>query len=314
MNKTTNNTTNHTTKRLLAAVLAVMMVMGMVTTVPKVSAKGKKPLYSVSLEPFMNVLNKYDSKEKDLFVGMTWSPKVCYAYADSDKDEDMICVTESAGTLAGVSFTSSDKKVATVNKKGLITAKKAGTAKITISSSELHKTFKVKVLPNRKVSRKKLVSEVKRSKKDWDWPLTCTYDKTDEPVKKGYVKAGKKYELSLYSIRTYQQKDKSKRSVFAYTVKGCKNASYKEQYTVEEILTVYQLCEGVQNLKKGAGDWMGEFAKEDWPAWQTMSTPSQMDKADLRKMKKYARENIYTSDNAFYNAMFRYGWRNMCAG
>lgn len=309
-----NKTTNKTTKRLLAAVLAVMMVMGMVTTVPKVSAKGKKPLYSVSLEPFMNVLNKYDSKEKDLFVGMTWSPKVCYAYADSDKDEDMICVTESAGTLAGVSFTSSDKKVATVNKKGLITAKKAGTAKITISSSELHKTFKVKVLPNRKVSRKKLVSEVKRSKKDWDWPLTCTYDKTDEPVKKGYVKAGKKYELSLYSIRTYQQKDKSKRSVFAYTVKGCKNASYKEQYTVEEILTVYQLCEGVQNLKKGAGDWMGEFAKEDWPAWQTMSTPSQMDKADLRKMKKYARENIYTSDNAFYNAMFRYGWRNMCAG
>lgn len=308
-----NKTTNKTTKRLLAAVLAVMMVMGMVTTVPKVSAKGKKPLYSVSLEPFMNVLNKYDSKEKDLFVGMTWSPKVCYAYADSDKDEDMICVTESAGTLAGVSFTSSDKKVATVNKKGLITAKKAGTAKITISSSELHKTFKVKVLPNRKVSRKKLVSEVKRSKKDWDWPLTCTYDKTDEPVKKGYVKAGKKYELSLYSIRTYQQKDKSKRSVFAYTVKGCKNASYKEQYTVEEILTVYQLCEGVQNLKKGAGDWMGEFAKEDWPAWQTMSTPSQMDKADLRKMKKYARENIYTSDNAFYNAMFRYGWRNICA-
>ena len=309
-----NKATNKTTKRLLAAVLAVMMVMGMVTTVPKASAKGKKPLYSVSLEPFMNVLNKYDSKEKDLFVGMTWSPKVCYTYADSDKDEDEFSITESVGTLAGVSFTSSNKKVATVNKKGLITAKKAGTAKITISSSELHKTFKVKVLPNRKVSRKKLVSEVKRSKKDWDWPLTCTYDKTDEPVKKGYVKAGKKYELSLYSIRTYQQKDKSKRSVFAYTVKGCKNASYKEQYTVEEILTVYQLCEGVQNLKKGAGDWMGEVAKEDWPAWQTMPTPSQMDKADLKEMKKYARENIYTSDNVFYNAMFRYGWRNMCAG
>ena len=309
-----NKATNKTGKRLLAAVLAVMMVMGVITTVPQASAKGKKPLYKVSLEPFQNVFDECNYKEKDLFIGMTWSPQVCYTYADGDKDEDEFFITESVGTLAGVSFTSSDKKVATVNKKGLITAKKAGTAKITISSSELHKTFKVKVLPNRKMSKKKLVAEVKRGKKDWDWPLTLTYDKTDEPVKKGYVKAGKKYHLSLYSIRTYQQKDKSKRSVFAYTVKGCKNASYKEEYTAEKIQAVYQLCEGVQNWKKGAGDWIGDLVKEDWPAWQTMPAPSQMDKAELKEMKKYARENIYTSDNVFYNAMFRYGWRNMCAG
>ena len=306
-----NKATNKTTKRLLAAVLAVMMVMGMVTTVPKVSAKGKKPLYRVSLTSFE--FYKDNTKVKNLLIGMTWSPQVRYAYADSDKDEDMFCITESAGTLAGVSFTSSNKKVATVNKKGLITAKKAGTAKITISSPELYKTFKVKVLPNRKMSKKKLVAEVKRGKKDYDWPLTITYDKTEEPVKKGYVKAGKKYELSLYSIRTYEQKDKSKRSVFAYTVKGCKNTSYKKEVTFEQIQTIYQLCEGVQDLEKGVGDGLGEFVKEEWPGWQTMGAPSQWDKAELKETKKYARENIYTSDNVFYNAMYRYGWRNICA-
>lgn len=300
-----NKATNKTTKRLLAAVLAVMMVMGMVTTVPKVSAKGKKPLFSVSLEPFRNELNEV-SKKKVLYVGMKWSPQVAYEYADSEDDEHSVFITESVGTLAGVRFASSNEKVAAINKKGVITAKKAGTAKITISSSELHKTFKVKVLPDRKVSKKKLVAEVKRGKKDWDWPLTITYDKTDEPVKKGYVKAGKKYHLSLYSIRTYEQKDKSKRSVFAYTVKGCKNTSYKKEVTFEQIQTVYQLCEGVQYWEKDAGDWM-----EGWPVWQTMLIPSQRNKAELKEMKKYARENIYTSDNVFYNAMFRYGWRNM---
>lgn len=305
-----------TGKRLLAAMLAVVMVLGMIATAPVASAKGKKPLFSVSLEPFCNELNEV-SKKKVLYVGMKWSPRVTYKYADSEDDseddEHSVSITESVGTLAGVRFASSNEKVAAINKKGVITAKKAGTAKITINSSELTKTFTVKVLAYQKVSKKKLVSEKKRSKNDYNWPVIVVFDKKDDAVKKGYVKVGKEYQATLYSVRTYKQKDGSKRSTFAYTVKGSKNASYKYEIPLGEFLAAFQLCEGVESWNSGKGDGMGSFVKENWPGWQSMPGPSYMGKAERKQMQKYARENIYTSDEVYYKAIYNYGWRNMCA-
>ena len=44
--------------------------------------------------------------------------------------------------------------------------------------------------------------------------------------------------------------------------------------------------------------------------WQTMPYPQT--KADLKVARTYARENIYTSEDDFYTATKKYGWRNMC--
>lgn len=44
--------------------------------------------------------------------------------------------------------------------------------------------------------------------------------------------------------------------------------------------------------------------------WQTMPYPT---KAELKQKRLYARENIYKSEDDYYKATLRYGWRNMCA-
>ena len=56
-----------------------------------------------------------------------------------------ITIKSKAAPAAKVTYKSSNKKVATVNSKGVVTAKKKGTAKITVKCNGITKTFKVTV-------------------------------------------------------------------------------------------------------------------------------------------------------------------------
>lgn len=50
-----------------------------------------------------------------------------------------------AAPVSKVTYKTSNKKVATVNSKGVVTAKKKGTAKITVKCNGITRTFKVTV-------------------------------------------------------------------------------------------------------------------------------------------------------------------------
>jgi hypothetical protein len=214
---------------------------------------------------------------------------------------------ESAGTLKGVSFSSSKPSVASVSKKGIVKAKKAGTTKITITSEELTKTIKVKVLAIEKVNKKNLVKEVKYKSGDgYDWPIYVTYDKSDTDVKKGYVKTGVKYDCTLYSVRKYKQPSGKYRYVFAYQVLDKKGKAIKgtekEEVPVEQIMVWWGLCERTQWQISGLAD-----LEVPW-GWQTFAYPPT--KKELKEARTYARENIYTSEDDYYTATYTYGWRN----
>lgn len=291
----------HVAKLLRFFVLA-MFVLGIMNERIVVNA-ANKPLIHVSLV-------EDSTKSHRLYVGMQWSPAVHYEYGEEDGD-DNVWVRESAGTLKGVTFSSSNPKVASVDKNGIVKAKKAGTAKITIKSAELNKTIKVKVLQIKKVNKKKLVKEVIRKSDEFDWPLINTYEKKDKDVKNGIVKAKKKYNLSLYSIRKYKQPNGKYRYVFAYQVFDKKGKLVKKaqmiEVPVEEVMIYWGLCSNFDSVQTVAG-----AVKENHCdlAWQTYPYPN--NKKDLKQVRAYARENIYSSKNAYYSATYKYGWRNMC--
>ena len=64
-------------------------------------------------------------------------------YADRRPDVHMADVL--AAPVSKVTYKTSNKKVATVNSKGVVTAKKKGTAKITVKCNGITRTFKVTV-------------------------------------------------------------------------------------------------------------------------------------------------------------------------
>jgi hypothetical protein len=61
------------------------------------------------------------------------------------KKGQKVTIKSKAAPAAKVTYKSSNKKVATVNSKGVVTAKKKGTAKITVKCNGITKTFKVTV-------------------------------------------------------------------------------------------------------------------------------------------------------------------------
>lgn len=61
------------------------------------------------------------------------------------KKGQKVTITSKAAPAAKVTYKTSNKKVATVNSKGVVTAKKKGTAKITVKCNGITKTFKVTV-------------------------------------------------------------------------------------------------------------------------------------------------------------------------
>lgn len=293
-------------KRVMSWVLLCAVVFGGVSGVTVTNAAKKKPLVGVTYGDYYGS----QSKTMKLYEGMQWTPKVTYEYGVKDA-EDNVQIVESVGTLKGASFTSNNKKVATVDEKGIITAKKAGTAKIKIASQELNQTITIKVLAIGKVNKKNLTKEAKLQSDDFDWPLIITYDNTDRDVKKGYVKANKGYKSSLYSVRQYKQPNGKYRYVFAYQVLNKKGKAIKGtklvEFPVEQVAGYWGLSTGCNMCISCAA----AFVKgEETMHWQTMPYPT---KAELKEIRLYARENIYKSEDDYYKATLRYGWRNMCA-
>lgn len=290
-------------KRVMSWVLLCAVAFGCVSGITVTNAAKKKPLVGVTY-------SDYQPKTMKLYEGMQWSPTVTYEYGEKDA-EDNVAIEESVGTLIGASFTSNNKKVATVDENGIITAKKAGTAKIKIASQELNQTITIKVLAIGKVNKKNLTKEAKLKSDDFDWPLFITYDNTDQDVKKGYVKANKGYKCSLYSVRQYKQPNGKYRYVFAYQVLNKKGKAIKGlklvELPVEQVMGYWGLCVECEKFKGVAAS----FVKgEETMHWQTMPYPT---KAELKQKRLYARENIYKSEDDYYKATLRYGWRNMCA-
>jgi hypothetical protein len=293
------------TRRRIAVILVAVMVVALLPKITVANA-AKKPLVGVS----------YDGENSTtLYVGMQWSPRVCYEYGvEDDEDGNNVWMYESAGTLKGVSFSSSKPSVASVSKKGIVKAKKSGTTKITITSEELTKTIKVKVLAIEKVNKKNLVKEVKHKSSDYyDWPVYNTYDKSDTDVKKGYVKAGVKYHCTLYSVRKYKQPSGKYRYVFAYQVldkkgKAIKGAE-KVEVPAERVLVLFGLC---NRAKMSISCIAGYVNTENSVSWGWQSQPYPSTKKGLKEARTYARENIYTSEDDYYKATYKYGWRNLC--
>ena len=97
-------------KKLVSAFLVVAMVVTLVTITPSTDANAAVTIYS--------------GKKITLTVG---------------KSEKIYLKQK------GAKFKTSNKKVATVNSKGVVTAKKKGTAKITVKCNGITRTFKVTV-------------------------------------------------------------------------------------------------------------------------------------------------------------------------
>ena len=120
--------------KVLVSLLTLALVMTSVIT-PSVSAEAasKKAVKTVTLKVSGKKVNK---KTKTLTVGKSLTVKTTVSPSSAKKS---------------ISYKSSNKKVATVSKKGKVTAKKAGTAKITVTvkgKNNKKKTawFKVKVV------------------------------------------------------------------------------------------------------------------------------------------------------------------------
>lgn len=89
-----------------------------------------------------------------------------------------------------VTYSSSDKKIATVSSKGVITAKKAGTAKITVKSGSKKFTVKVTVPKTKTTALKASASVTVKKGKTVNLKVTKTPSNSDESIT--YVSSDKK--------------------------------------------------------------------------------------------------------------------------
>ena len=189
-----------------------------------------------------------------------------------------------------IKVTSTKKKIVSVNKEGILVAKKAGTAEVKISSKKLNPvTVKVKVLKIPSLKGKKFVRESKLSEKaDWKWPMCFTYKKKDTIVKKGIVEANKKYDAELISIVTYKVKGKNQ---YAMKYKlldknGNKIESAYDEIVLEEWLGIWSICSDIDFSR----NLVSRFAKQ-------------------KKFELYSEASSLSVDNKTLNEN---GWRNLC--
>lgn len=136
-------------------VLAVAFSMGTIGDPAKIMAKGKKAtvVKSVSLK-----------------IGNKKVTKKTYKMKRGDRKKIKVSISPKKGKKT-IKFTTSNKKVATVNKSGRVTAKKAGTSKITVTV-RLRKTGKSRVSGKKSTWVKIKVSDHASSDKAKDTPAT----------------------------------------------------------------------------------------------------------------------------------------------
>ena len=277
-------------KKSVMALLAAALLVGMLPLSGQ-EVKAEKAENSVS-ENTTQQLKVYPASETvKLYVGMKYAPIIKW------ESEQKI------GTVADLKnsvFKSANKKIATIDKKGIVTAKKAGNTKIKVKSDEWSGTISIKVLPIKKVNTKKLVKTIKVSKSCPKFELVATYDKNATEVKKGYVKANKEYLMQLVSVSIYKQPDNSKRYVLNYAVcnkkgKRIKNVKY-EQIPYEQYLVCYGVCNDL--------DFSMECIKYlcEEKEFQMHYEYPIIEKEQLHKSTKKSIDDL----------TLEYGWRNTC--
>lgn len=119
-------------KKILSFLLTMALVMGLtaVTTEPNVASAAKVTVKSVK-------------------VSAPYAKKAYVAKGKSIKLSTVVTVKPNKSANKKVTYKSSNKKIATVSSKGVVTGKKAGTTKITVTSKTNKKkktTIKVKVM------------------------------------------------------------------------------------------------------------------------------------------------------------------------
>lgn len=125
-------------KRMAALVLALLVLATSIGFGPQEVAAAKTPKNGIVLK----------EKSVTLYAGEYATIQQVGAYQNGT----MIAWEDNLIPHQSLKYTSSNKKVATVNSKGVVTAKKKGTAKITIASvfnSKVKATFAVKVTKNK---------------------------------------------------------------------------------------------------------------------------------------------------------------------
>ncbi len=231
-----------------------------------------------------------------LYVGMNYAPKIKW---ESGEKVQYGTVSDLKNSV----FKSENKKIASINEKGIVTAKKPGKTEIQVTSDEWSGTIKIKVLAIKKIKKNKLVKTIKADESCWNMPLTVTYDKKEEAVKKGYVKANKKYDLLLDSVSIYKQPNNSKRYMLNYAVYDEKGKQIKNvksvQVPYEKVLVYLHICEVdfstwvfVNCCKGKTFGISGEFNGIE-------------SKKDLRNPPK-------TKKDMGEFTWWEYGWKNLC--
>lgn len=281
-------------KRVTGIILVLALLAGVLpTSEPMVKAETKDNSTVEDTTSKKKVSPRY--KTVKLYVGMVYAPVIIWGDEEKEKLQ--------YGTVADLEnsvFSSSNKKIATIDKKGIVTAKKAGSTNIKVTSDEWSGTIKIKVLAIKKVNKKKLVKTINVSKSCPRFELSYTYSKKDKEVKNGYVKANKEYLLLLDSVSIYKQSDNSRRYVLNYAVcdkKGKRIENVKcEQVPYEEYLVLYRVC----NALDFSMSVMKSLCKEKEFEMHYQYPANK--KKELHKSTKKSIDEL----------MWDYGWRTTC--
>lgn len=240
-----------------------------------------------------SVKNNTTGSELELYEGMEYGIPVKKIEQDGNL-ERYVTIDD----VKNIKVVYINQEIASVNKEGIISAKKAGTTDIMILQENKLCVFNLKVKKIPSLKGKKFVRESKFDKNaDCEWTMSFRFDKKDNIVKKGLVKPDKKYDGELFSIVTYKVNGKTQ-----YTMKyqildknGKEIEGAFDETPLEEWLAICDICYDI-NWSRNV---ISKLAKKKKFAvyWETFADP----------------ENIKVkTDDEYYDEMDKYGWKTLC--